>query len=163
VNTQALVALTSLLGVVLGGGLSYLVQRATQRAIERREMLRLTVETSERRRAERIACLERFLAAAQESERIAAERWRDGADIGTLLDREHAALERLWTAEKVIRVLGSLALRSPTKDYASQLHDLVRGGPGELSNDAVLKPARDRFFDAYRGELAQMEVARRSE
>jgi hypothetical protein len=79
-----------------------------------------------------------------------------------LRDREHAALEKLWASEKMIRILGSAALRTPTKEYASLLHDLVRSGPGELTNDAFLMPARARFFDAYRADLSIMELPARS-
>jgi hypothetical protein len=48
-------SLTSLAGVLLGGGLSYAIQRATQRSTERSETSRVELARAEARRAERMA------------------------------------------------------------------------------------------------------------
>lgn len=72
-------SVVSLAGVALGGGLTALAQRATQRAEERRQ----TAATTESRRAEQIDVLKEFVSCAQAAERAAYRRpepWGDDED-----------------------------------------------------------------------------------
>jgi hypothetical protein len=71
--TEVWLSATSLIGVALGGALSFLVQHTTQRSAERAEQRRQAHEVTESRRAERLARLERFVevAAYLEANRLA--------------------------------------------------------------------------------------------
>ena len=62
---ETLVSLTSLIGVGLGGALSYLAQLTTQRHTHRREATLQSRELEERRRAERLDTLRQFIDATQ--------------------------------------------------------------------------------------------------
>jgi hypothetical protein len=64
---ELMTTLTSLGGVALGGGLSYLVQNNTQRMSARIEQRKQDVTRTENRRAERLTHLEWFIAAAVHS------------------------------------------------------------------------------------------------
>ncbi len=64
-----------LLGVVLGGLVSTLAQYSLGRASERAEVRRSARERAEARRAERVTHLVDFLAAVQEAERVAVDRY----------------------------------------------------------------------------------------
>ncbi|CAM5343302.1 hypothetical protein GCM10010220_30600 [Streptomyces parvulus] len=61
---QVWVSLISLGGVVLGGSLSYPVQRRTRLSAERAEQQWQKTALSEARRGERLALLERFIEVA---------------------------------------------------------------------------------------------------
>ena len=64
----------SLVGVLLGGGLTPLTQRATQRTTERLEWQRQRAATVEARRAEQIQAIKEFISCAQAAERAAYSR-----------------------------------------------------------------------------------------
>lgn len=64
----------SLTGVALGGGLTALSQRATQRSAQRAEERRLRGASGEARRAEQLQAIKEFIACAQEAERVAYSR-----------------------------------------------------------------------------------------
>jgi hypothetical protein len=72
-------SLTSLAGVVLGGGVSFVIQRFTQRAAERSEVVGEEVRRAETRRKERMVALDKFLVHAQDAERVAMDRHLDDA------------------------------------------------------------------------------------
>jgi hypothetical protein len=61
-------------GVVLGGGLSCLVQLSVQRRTDRSDQRRLAHERAEARRVERLELLRQFILAGQRAERAAEDR-----------------------------------------------------------------------------------------
>lgn len=68
---ELVTATTSLGGVAIGGGLSYLVQGNSQRIATRSEWRKHETTLAETRRAERLTHLERFITVAAEAERMA--------------------------------------------------------------------------------------------
>jgi hypothetical protein len=148
------VSLTSLGGVVLGGGLSFLVQDRTQRSAERAEERRQQMALSEARRAERLALLERFVEVGAEAERRAFSRppqWRDGDEwsVGT-----QAVMNRLWVAERLIRLQFPLPVHDAARAYFLDLNRAVWEGlpEGESVRD-YLEGNRLAFLDAARTEV----------
>ncbi|MDR7279001.1 hypothetical protein [Catenuloplanes atrovinosus] len=147
-------AITSLGGVAIGGGLSYLVQSSTQRAAARMEERRRNVELAQRRRDERLAYLERFISVAAEAERSALNRpddW-DGTDDWAV--RTHEVMNRFWIEERMIRMLFPLPVHEAARAYFLVLNGSVwEGDPGRDSVRDALEEPRLRFLDAARAAL----------
>jgi membrane protein YqaA with SNARE-associated domain len=74
VQIQVWVAIVSLIGVVLGGVLSYLVQVSVQRRADRGDQRRRAHEQAESRRVEQLELLREFIRVAQRAERAAEDR-----------------------------------------------------------------------------------------
>src|SRR5262245_26699215 len=109
-QVQVWVSIVSLLGVALGGGLSYLVQSSAQRRSERRDNRRRADELAEARRAERLELLREFIRFAQHAERAAEEHDNTPEWKASALQ----ALDDLWVCERMIHVL-----------FPATLHDLA--------------------------------------
>jgi hypothetical protein len=148
------VSLTSLGGVVLGGGLSFVVQHWTQRSAERVAERRAVTALAETRRAERLALVERFVEVAAEAERAAFTRpatWNDGDDWPT---RTQAVMNRLWVAERLIRLLFPLPVHDAARAYFLDLNRVVWNGlPDGQSVRDYLEDHRLAFLDAARATL----------
>lgn len=67
-------SLLSLVGVLVGGGLTAFTHRATQRTAERMELRRQQTATTEARRNELIQAIKEFVTYAQQAERAAYDR-----------------------------------------------------------------------------------------
>jgi len=147
-------ALTSLGGVALGGGLSYLVQRTTQRMAARIEEGKQATARTEARRAERLALLERFVGVAAEAERCAFSRpgdWQDGDEWPT---RAQDVMNRFWVAERMIRLLFPPPVHDAARAYFLMLNGAVwEGAPSGLELRDGLDPPRLAFLDAARAAL----------
>jgi hypothetical protein len=146
--------LTSLSGVVLGGGLSFAIQRASHRWSLQTQSRFQELGISERRREGRVAYVERFVAAAQEAEKVAHNRWVDKANDDEIKVRADVALERVWIAEKMLRVLCPPSVYDPANAFAFRLHNVVEKGPGEVSVRKYLQPTREVFLNSCRREYA---------
>ncbi|MFF9019240.1 hypothetical protein [Streptomyces eurythermus] len=151
VSGQVWVSLISLGGVVLGGLLSYLVQHRTQLSAERAEQQRQRIALSETRRAERLALLERFIEVGAEAERAAFSRpavWDDTHDW-YLTTRD--VMNRLWVAERLIRIQFPLPVHDAARAYFLDLNRTVWEGlpEGESVRD-YLEDNRLAFLDAAR-------------
>lgn len=112
----------SLAGVALGGGLTALAQRATQRSAERAEERRQTAATTESRRAEQIDVLKEFVSCAQAAERAAYRRpdpW--GHDEDGWMTQTGPVMTALWTASGNVTLLCDEALREPVRTYGHAL------------------------------------------
>jgi len=105
VSIELYTSVTSLAGVVLGGGLSYVIQHATQRSAERAEARRLETARAEARRSERMAIMDRLLVNIQDAERVAAERHYGGVVGAEWQARADAVMDRVWVAEKMVHIL----------------------------------------------------------
>ncbi|WBC15692.1 hypothetical protein O7600_02320 [Micromonospora sp. WMMA1998] len=132
-SAEVWTAVTSLGGVAIGGGLSYLVQHSTQRTAARAEQRRQELARTESRRAERLALVERFVGVAAEAERWAftrPDRWSDGEKWPT---RTREVMNRFWVAERMVRLLFPVAEADPAAPAAQPTarpghHQLVEAG-----------------------------------
>lgn len=150
---QVWVSLISLGGVALGGALSFFVQFATQRSAERTEQRRQT-ELSEARRAERLALLERFVEVSAEAERAAYRRPPDWDDTSTWFLATQDAMNRLWVAERLIRIQFPLHAYDAARKHFLDLNRTVWEGlpDGESVRD-YLEDNRLAFLDEARAVM----------
>ncbi|WP_329315016.1 hypothetical protein [Streptomyces sp. NBC_01262] len=154
---QVSVSLISLGGVVLGGVLSFLVQFATQRSAERAELRRQQTELSEARRAERFALLERFVEVGAEAERAAFSRPPHGWDDTSAWNlATQDVMNRLWVAERLIRIQFPLPVHEAARKYFLDLNRTVWEGlpDGESVRD-YLEDNRLAFLDAARAVMGE--------
>ncbi len=150
-QTQVWLAILSLAGVLLGGGLSYLVQTSVQRRNERTEQRRLAAERGDARRAEQLDLLRQFIRVAQQAERAAEDRkktpsWKSGA-----LD----VVDELWVCERMIHVLFASSLHSLARAYVKALDHVLWQEPGDGSPWDYLRGPKVAFLDAARAELSR--------
>lgn len=154
VAVEVWTALTSLGGVAIGGGLSYLVQHSTQRQAARAEQRRQAQALAESRRAERLALLERFVGVAADAERCAftrPDRWEDGEEWPT---QAQAVMNQLWVAERMIRLLFPIPVHDAARAYFLVLNGAVwEGVPDGLSARDLFEQPRLDFLDAARAAL----------
>jgi hypothetical protein len=148
-------ALTSLGGVAIGGGLSYLVQQATVRTAARTEQRKQDLALAESRRAERLALVERFVSVAAEAERCAFTRppagWQDGEDWPV---RTQEVMDRLWVAERMIRLLFPIEVHDAARAYFLLLNVATWQGVSESQSVRdLLEEPRLAFLDAARVAL----------
>ncbi|GID31313.1 hypothetical protein [Paractinoplanes brasiliensis] len=147
-------ALTSLGGVALGGGLSYLVQRTTQQTAARLEKFKQERAENAARRGERLALLERFVTVAAEAERQAFDRpaqWVEGDEWHA---PTQAVMKRFWVEERMIRVLFPDYVHQAARAYFLVLNGAVWEGlpEGRTVADVIEEPHL-RFLDAARAAL----------
>ncbi len=152
--TEVWLSLTSLSGVVLGGGLSFLIQHTTQRSAERAAERRQVLELSEARRAERLDHLQRFVEVAAEAERSAFARPSDWNDDDAWAVRTQETMNRLWVAERMLRLLLPLPVHDAARSYFLDLNRVVWEGlsDGESVRD-YLEDSRLRFLDTGRAAV----------
>lgn len=147
-------ALTSLAGVALGGGLSYLVQVTNQRTTVRTEQRKLETTRGEGRRTERLALLERFIAVAADAERRAFERPAEFAPDGEWAAGTQAVMDRFWVAERMVRVLFPPPVYDAARAYFLILNEAVwQGVAADVHLRDRLEAPRLAFLDAARAAL----------
>ncbi|MET8994639.1 hypothetical protein [Amycolatopsis sp. NPDC004169] len=146
---QVWLALLSLAGVLLGGGLSYLVQTSVQRRNERSEQRRLAAERAEKRREEQLDLLREFVRVAQQAERAAEDRAEEPSWKSAALD----VVDELWVCERMIHVLFSGRLHGLARAYVKALDHVLWQEPAEGSLWDHLKGPKVAFLDAARDEL----------
>ncbi|MFE1255220.1 hypothetical protein [Streptomyces fungicidicus] len=151
---QVWVSLISLGGVVLGGSLSYLVQHRTQLSAERAEQQRQRISLSEARRAERLALLERFVEVAAEAERSAFSRPSEWDDTHDWFLTTRDVMNRLWVAERLIRIQFPLPVHDAARAYFLDLNRTVwEGLPDGDSVRDYLEDNRLALLDAARAVM----------
>jgi hypothetical protein len=143
---QVWISLLSLLGVALGGGLSYLAQVHAQRRSERRDDRRRADDLAEARRAERLELLRAFIRHAQQAERAAEEPDGTPAWKASALQ----ALDDLWVYERMIHVLFPANLHDLARQYLRALDDVVWQKAGKVQPGEYLRPSKRAFLDAAR-------------
>ncbi|MDX8143948.1 hypothetical protein SK854_17650 [Lentzea sp. BCCO 10_0061] len=141
-------AILSLVGVLFGGGLSFLVQTTVQRRVERNEQSKLAAERADARRVEQLELLRQFIRAGQQAERAAEDRddtavWRTAA-----LD----VVDELWVCERMIHVL-----------FASSLHELARAYVKALDHVLWQEPVSGSLWDHLKGPKVAFLAAARDE
>ncbi|MGW7540433.1 hypothetical protein ACWGKQ_04850 [Streptomyces sp. NPDC054770] len=143
----------SMAGVAVGGALTYLTQRATQRTADRAGEQRRAAALTEERRAEQIRTLLEFIRCALEAEGVAharPPRW----DIG---DEWYAtarpAMDGLRITEKGVELLCTPGMHAPTTAYARALNQAVWQERDEESLAERLEPFKAEFLAAGRRDL----------
>lgn len=152
---QIWVALISVSGVVAGGALSYLVQYRTQRSAEHAEQRRHEITLTQARRAERMALLERFIEVAAQAERSAFTRPASGwEDTDDWYLRTQDIMNKLWVAERLIRVQFPLPVHDAARAYFLDLNRTVwEGLPDGDSVRVYLENNRLAFLDTARAVM----------
>ncbi|MER6569012.1 hypothetical protein ABT288_23225 [Streptomyces sp. NPDC001093] len=125
----------SLIGVVLGGAMSYLAQLTTARQAARSEDQRQAAQLAEARRAERLEVVREFIQLTQQGIRLAEERygapdWSSGC-TPQWRAAERDLIERLWVCERMILVLIGPELYQLAWDYASAVNHVLWEDLGE--------------------------------
>ena len=120
---------TSLLGVLLGGSLSYLAQLTAGRQASRSEDKRQASQLAEARRTERLGLLREFISIAEEGIRIAEKRedaadWAAAATPGWLASARDL-VSRLWVCERMIQVQFSDRLYEHARAYATAVDQVL--------------------------------------
>ncbi|SEP77296.1 hypothetical protein [Lentzea albida] len=150
-QTQLWVAILSLTGVLLGGGLSSLVQNSVARRVERNDVRRQTAERADARRAERLELLREFIKVAQQAERAAEDRDDTPAWKNSALD----VVDELWVCERMIHVLFTSSLHELARAYVKALDHVVWHAPDEGTLWDHLRGPKVAFLDAAREELGR--------
>ncbi|MGA5797420.1 hypothetical protein ACPC27_16150 [Streptomyces cellulosae] len=142
-----------MVGVAVGGALTYLTQRTTQRAADRAEERRRAAVRAEERRAEQIRTVLEFIRCALEAEGVAHARpheWTVGDDWYVTA---RPAMDGLRIAEKSVELLCSPALHSPATAYARALNQAVWQERDEGSLAERLEPFKAAFLAGARRSL----------
>ncbi|GAA1809730.1 hypothetical protein GCM10009682_34230 [Luedemannella flava] len=151
---ELVTAIVSLGGVVLGGGLSYLVQSNTQRMSARVEQRKQDADRAESRRAERLTHLERFIAVAAEAERVAFSRPDTWTADDAWPTSAQEIMNRLWVAERMLQVLYPAGVHTAAREYFVRLNRAVWDGVPTLDDlYAELDELRGAFLAAARSAL----------
>jgi len=150
-QTPAWASLLSLIGVLLGGGLSYLVQTSVQRRADRGDQRRQAAERAEARRAEQLDLLRQFIRGAQQAERAAEDRDGTPAWKTRALD----VLDELWVCERLIHVLFDSSLHELARAYVRALDHVLWQEPEDGSLWDHLKGPKVAFLTAARAELSR--------
>lgn len=150
-QTQVWVAVLSLTGVLLGGGLSSLVQNSVARRVERNDVRRQTAERAAARRTEQLDLLREFIGVAQRAERAAEDRDGTAAWKTSALD----VVDELWVCERMIHVLFASRLHELARAYVKALDHVVWREPAEGTLWEHLRGPKVAFLDAAREELSR--------
>jgi hypothetical protein len=143
------VAVTSLVGVVIGGTLSLFSQRVVERSAARRHAATLL----EGRRGERLTQLIAFIETAQEAERVAINLHQHNASGDIWVQRTDATLDRLWVRLRAVQLLCPSDVSEAARALAGQVHTVVRQGSGDQSVTAFLRPSRMNLIALARIDL----------
>ncbi|MFF0187728.1 hypothetical protein [Streptomyces sp. NPDC005244] len=154
--------LAPLLGVLLGGLVSWMAQHAVGRATERAETRRSLRERAEARRSERLTQLIDFLRTVQEGERVAVDHYHHQVADEQWQARARQTIDRMWVAQKTIHMLCAPEVNEAARRLAFAVQDVIRDGPGDPGDSgeaqdervwAAIRPSRRRFLDVVRDHV----------
>jgi len=157
VNIEVYTLLASLTGVAVGGGITYFLQRHALRSAERADAKRQEYARVEARRTERVTVIDRLLASMQDAERAAAERDHVNTATAEWWTRAATAMDHVWVAEKMVRILCGPAMHDAAHRFANVLNDSIYGEPIESELWERLAPSRSALLDAARAELEGLD------
>ncbi|MDN3254191.1 hypothetical protein ACFW4O_00450 [Streptomyces mutabilis] len=143
----------SMVGVAVGGGLTYLTQLTTQRAADRAEEQRRTAALAEERRAERIRTVLEFVRFALEAEGVAHARplqWEVGDEW---YRTARPAMDGLRIAENGVQLLCAPDLHAPATAYTRALNQAVWQEGDGTSVAELLEPFKAEFLAVARRSL----------
>jgi hypothetical protein len=143
------VAVTSLVGVVVGGTLSLLSQLVLERSAARRHVTTIL----EGRREERLTRLIAFIETAMEAERLATSLHEHHASGDEMIQRTETILDQLWVRLRAVQLLCPSEVSDAAHALAEQVHAMVRHGPGDQSVSASLRPFRKKLIDSAHIDL----------
>ena len=145
--------IASIVGVIVGGGLTFLTQRTTQRAADRAEERKRQTALAEARRTERIQALTEFIRFAHEAEGVAHARpasWDLGDDW---YRTARPAMDGLRVAEKSVELLCHSSLLAPTARYVRALNQAVWQERDDVPVGDRLEPFKAAFLATARESL----------
>jgi hypothetical protein len=145
--------LGSMIGVVVGGGLTFFSQRTVQRASERADARQRESGVAEARRAEQIEILTQFLGFVYEAEGAAHARpahWTVGDDWYKIA---RPAMDGLRIAEDTVKLVCALSLSGPVTVLSRAFNHVVWQERGEVTIAEYLQPAKQEFLAAARSGL----------
>ncbi|MFI2202225.1 hypothetical protein ACH47Z_15910 [Streptomyces sp. NPDC020192] len=151
----------SLIGVALGGILSYLAQLTTARQVSRAEDVRHAAQLGEARRAEQLSLVREFIGLAQEgiflaSARDSAPDW-EAAGTPEWGAAARSLNERLWACERMIKVLFRQEIFERAWAYASAVDHVLWRLPDEAAAEGPLWDSltgpETAFLEAVRAEF----------
>ncbi|MGD1217070.1 hypothetical protein AB9Q10_01405 [Streptomyces krungchingensis] len=151
--------LAPLIGVVLGGLVSWLAQYSLGRASERAEARRSVRECAEARRSERLTHLVEFLSTVQEAERVAVDHYQHHLGDEQWQTRARQTVDRMWVAQKTIHMLCAPEVNEAARRLAFAVQNVIREGPddpGQPQDEKVwacISPSRRTFLDVVRDHL----------
>ncbi|MBJ6636990.1 hypothetical protein H4K36_01695 [Streptomyces sp. DHE7-1] len=151
---QVWVSLISLGGVVLGGALSYLVQHRTQLSAERAEQRRQRISLSKGQARGTAGVAGAVHRSGAEAERCAFSRPSEWDDTHDWFRTTRDVMNRLWVAERLIRIQFPLTVHDAARAYFLDLNRTVWEGlpDGESVRD-YLEDNRLAFLDAARAVM----------
>ena len=149
-QAQVWASIASLIGVGLGGGLSYLAQLTTQRQAIRTEDRRQAKELAEARRAEQLQLLREFVETAQQAERTAEDR----STTPEWFARAKDVMDTLWIHERMIHMLFGSDLHQRARAYVKALNDVLWEESADVSMGEHLRTPKIAFLNAAHTELA---------
>jgi hypothetical protein len=149
----------SLIGVLLGGSLSYLAQLTASRQASRAEDRRQAGQLAAARRAERLGLLREYISLTEEGIRIAEQRedaddWAAAATPGWLASARDL-VSRLWICERMIQIQFSDELYAKARAYATAV-DQVLWREYDSSRTSMwdhLDQPQTRFLGEARAEI----------
>jgi hypothetical protein len=150
----------SLIGVVLGGGLSYLAQITSARQAARSEDRRQNLQLAEARRSERLAVLRDFIQITQEAIRHAEARyddadWHSGA-APEWLAAARALVDRILISMRMILVLFGPALDQLAGDYFAAVDHVFWEDLGSYDRaNEHLRGPQNAFLTAAHSALSE--------
>ncbi|WP_198955629.1 hypothetical protein [Frankia sp. CcI49] len=142
-----------MVGVVVGGGLTYLTQRSAQRSLEGVDERRRVSEIQEARRTEQIRTLTEFIRFAYEAEGVAHARpvrWVTGDDW---YRTARPAMDGLRIAEKSVELLCLEIVHEPATAYSHALNQAVWRELDQVTIAEHLEAYKAAFFAAARQSL----------
>ncbi|WP_280442243.1 hypothetical protein [Nocardia brasiliensis] len=152
----ALVSLAgTLVGVVVGGWLSYLIHRQKQRSELQIEIIRQERLRLEARRLERIGAIEKLLVSAQDAERAALNFHDNGENGSEWRKAADQATDSLWISQKRIEVLCSRELHNAAEAFATASEKAIRNKPTNVDVWHFLRPTREKFLRVASAELRE--------
>jgi hypothetical protein len=147
-SSTAWVAITSLLGVLVGGAISLFTQRLTERSAS----IRHTAMILEGRRSERLLHLNTFIEAAQEAERLALRLYGPNKKR-VPKDQMDLILDQLWVKLRAVQLLCPDEISQAARELAGRAHTAVRHGVKDQSITDFLRPCRDNLITKARMDL----------
>ena len=143
----------SLVGVLLGGGLTFLTQRTTARVAERTEERRRASALTETRRTEQIQSMTDFLRFALQAEGIAHARPEAWAVGDEWYRGARSAMDGLRVTEKAVELLCVESLAAPASAYVRALNEAVWQQRDQTPLGEVLEPFKAAFLAVARRSL----------
>lgn len=153
------VGLISFAGVLLGGAITFWIQRFTLRSAERAEVRRQEFTLTEARYVERVAVIDRFLGCAQAAERVAFDRHQRVADGADWRRRADAEMDRLYVAEKMVSILCSDELHDAAHEFINAISEAIRHELGNFDVSSYLTATRADFLSTARQELERLHTS----